>query len=417
MKKKLCLSFGPVVLAFGLLGILFLLPWQVSFKDKQFIKQAATSLAPEVMKGEMVKNEAVKEDYLPIMGSSELSRFSPFHPAVLAEKYPRNYHPLLLGAAGTQSLTHFFSLSQMDLTDKKAVLVVSPQWFVKNGVKEDLFSFYYSPLQTYDWLLSLKQVDPIALYVASRLLDFSVVKEDGTLFDCLKNLQKKQLPTGFSRQILTLKRNFYKKEDEVFSFFHLEKNNLKRIQRDEKFLPASYDFKTLDKEAFQQGLHNTGDNPYKISRPFYEKRIFPVEKRLKDSQKNFNYCFSKEFSDFQLVLSELARKKVDCLFIIPPVNKRWSDYTGLSQTMLKDFAKKVTYQLKSQGFKEIVDLNAANQEDYFMEDTIHLGWRGWLKAEESIHAFNQEKHATDYQLSETFFNLSWQNFDPEKLGS
>ncbi len=43
-------------------------------------------------------------------GSSELSRISPFHPSVLAEKYQRNYRPFLLGAPGTQSLSQYMMM-------------------------------------------------------------------------------------------------------------------------------------------------------------------------------------------------------------------------------------------------------------------------------------------------------------------
>lgn len=417
MIKKLWWTFGPFLLALGLLGVLFLFPWRGSFKDQAFIQQAATSLAPEVMKGEMIKNEALKGNYLPIMGSSELARFSPFHPAALTKKYPRGYQPLLLGSAGSQSFTHFLSLSQMDIPKKKAVFIISPQWFTKNGVGDASFSFYYSPMQTYDWLLSLKKVTPTDLYIAKRLLSFSAVKEDPTLMNCLKALEKNQLPTGFTRDFLGLKRNFYKREEEMFSFFHLKASYLQRIQRDESYLPPHYNFQALDKEAFQQGRRNTQSNPYEISDYFYRTRIKPSEKNLKGAQRNYNYCYSKEFSDFQLVLEELAKKKVDCLFVITPVNKRWSDYTGLSQEMLRAFAKKITYQLKSQGFTHVLDLNPYSHEDYFMEDTIHIGWRGWLKTEAEIHDFQEKKQPVHYHLSAKFLTKAWDNLDPKNIPS
>ena len=65
--------------------------------------------------------------------------------------------------------------------------------------------------------------------------------------------------------------------------------------------------------------------------------------------------FFPEYGDFQVALEQLAEKNVDVLFVIPPVNKRWSDYTGLSQDMLQQVARKLKYQLQEQGFTNIAD--------------------------------------------------------------
>ncbi len=75
------------------------------------------------------------------------------------------------------------------------------------------------------------------------------------------------------------------------------------------------------------------------------------------------------------------------MFIIPPVNEKWSDYTGLSQEMLQGFAKKIKFQLNSQGFNRIADFVNQAGTNYFMEDTIHLGWKGWLAADQQIRPF------------------------------
>ena len=99
MKKKLFAIFGPILLAFGLIALFFTSSYRVNLNDPTLIKKASTSMAENVLKGDAIKNEALSEkQYVPFFGSSELSRISPFHPSVLAEKYQRNYRPFLLGA-------------------------------------------------------------------------------------------------------------------------------------------------------------------------------------------------------------------------------------------------------------------------------------------------------------------------------
>lgn len=73
------------------------------------------------------------KNYVPFYGSSELSRMDALHPSVLAYKYKRNYRPFLLGGPGSQSLTHFFTMQETvnQLSNKKAVFIISPQWFTK----------------------------------------------------------------------------------------------------------------------------------------------------------------------------------------------------------------------------------------------------------------------------------------------
>ncbi len=97
-------------------------------------------MSENVLKGDTIKNEALAEKKICsfFFGSSELSRISPFHPSVLAEKYHRDYRPFLLGAPGTQSLSQYMMMRSAgdDLKNKKIVFIISPQWFVKDGVKK-----------------------------------------------------------------------------------------------------------------------------------------------------------------------------------------------------------------------------------------------------------------------------------------
>ncbi|MFB8595992.1 D-alanyl-lipoteichoic acid biosynthesis protein DltD [Enterococcus faecium] len=419
MKKKLFAIFGPVVLAVGLLFVFFTSSYQVDISNPETIRRASSSMSVNVLKGDAIKSYALSEkQYIPFFGSSELSRISPFHPSVLAEKYQRNYRPFLLGAPGTQSLSQYMMMRSAGdaMKNKKVVFIISPQWFVKNGVKTDYFNTYYSELQTYDWLFSMKKVTPADRYLARRLLTFSKVKENDTLTAILQTIKKGKLPLPESLNQLRSQWNMLKREDEVFSNIGL-KDRQQKIDHESKRLPKQYQETELSILANQIGERETTNNPFGLKNDFYTHRIRAHEPELKQSQKNWDYRFSPEFSDFQLVLDQLAKNHNEVLFIIPPVNEKWSDYTGLSQEMLQGFAKKIKFQLNSQGFNRIADFVNQAGTNYFMEDTIHLGWKGWLAADQQIRPFLEENHitASKYHLDDAFFSKSWQHQIPDKL--
>ena len=72
----------------------------------------------------------------------------------------------------------------------------------------------------------------------------------------------------------------------------------------------------------------------------------------------------------------------------PPVNAKWMKYTGLSQEKYEQAVQKrfvTNWKVKDspilQTFLKMVD------QPYFMEDTIHMGWNGWLAFDKAVNPF------------------------------
>ncbi len=122
-----------------------------------------------------------------------------------------------------------------------------------------------------------------------------------------------------------------------------------------------------------------------------------------------------------MVLNQFAENNNDVLFIIPPVNEKWSSYTGLSKSMLRQFDKKVTYQLREQGFNNILDLSNDGGKPYFMQDTIHLGWHGWLTVDKSVKPFLDGKDKVNknnnYKINNYFYSDQWQKAEGQELNN
>lgn len=415
--KRLWLIFGPILIA--MLGVVALLFWpgNYGYANQATVDKAAISLSPNVFKGSLMKREAFKENYVPFIGSSELSRMDPFHPTVLAEKYNRNYRPFLLGSAGTQSLTHFFSLQTVgkELTGKKAVVIVSPQWFVQRGIQRNMFSYYYSNLQTNNFLEHANPKDPMAQYAASQLLELSSGSSNTTLTEAIIRIKAGIPLTAYQKEYLKLSERLYDHEDGLFSRLFL-RNNEPTINKGLESLPSQYDPQTLDDLATQLGKGETTNNQFGIENHFYSTRVKPMLAKLKNSQTHYNYEYGPEYSDFELLLQFMARHKMKPLFVIPPVNSKWAQYTGLSENMLDNFDRKIQYQLRSQGFDQIVDMTYVGDEPYFMQDTIHLGWRGWLQLDSSVAPYLSKKVKTpEYKINKSFYTTKWQKTDPSKV--
>jgi D-alanine transfer protein len=196
-------------------------------------------------------------------------------------------------------------------------------------------------------------------------------------------------------------------EDRFFGWFFVN-DHAGKIRNGMKELPDQYDLGVLDRLAFRAGMQEAYNNTFHIKNSFYTWRIKPKLSHFKGQQKNLSYDKSPEYGDLQLVLNEFARNRMNVLFVIPPVNKRWADYTDLPQSMYLRFVKKIKIQLHNQGFTRILDLSHQGGVDYFMQDTIHLGWRGWVAMDRVIEPFLRNVSAApEYRIDPYYYTEEW----------
>lgn len=405
--------FGPLVVAIALLFGLLVSPLKANFSDSDTLQRASVSLSNTVFKGQILKRQALAKNYVPFFGSSEWARMDLMHPSVLATKYHRSYRPFLLGAAGSQSLSHYFGMQdiQPQLKNKKAVVVLSPQWFTTEGQDSSAFSYYYSPLATTEWLLTAKNT-VADRFAARRLNQMGTVSSESVMDSAVSRIAKGQTITTSQKKYLQIKQTMLLNEDKMFSSFHII-NKTGEIRRGLKELPAEYSVTKLQELANEKGQAQTGNNRFQIDDKFYKSRLGHGKvRKLKDSQAGISYVKSPEYSDLQLMLTQFAKSNTNVLFVIPPVNSRWTEYTGLSQSMLQKTSTKIKQQLNDQGFNHVLDLSKDGNKKYFMQDTIHLGWNGWLRFDQSVRPFlENDQPKPDYHLNNKYFTKNWQNYD------
>ena len=415
MLKRLWLIFGPVFLA-GLL-VCLLICFYPSNPSHNLMeeKYSAASISAESFKERSQKVRALTDPdmrFVPFFGSSEWMRFDSMHPAVLAEKYDRSYRPYFMGQAGAATLSQYFGIQQItaELENKQAVFVISPQWFTKEDHDPTIFQTYFNNDQLTAFLEN-QSGDSASQYAANRLLK----QNPGvSMKSIVEKLAKGEKLSEFDQSMINISSQLNEKQSALFGQFSI-RGRLRYKDNVEKYLsslPDQFSYEELENIARKDAEENTTNNDLGVENHFYNTKLKKDWKKWEGSQKNFNFLKSPEYNDLQLVLDQFAKSKVNVIFVFQPVNKKWMDYTGLSEEMYQHTVEKIRYQLESQGFTNIADFSKNGDEPYFVKDTIHIGWLGWLAFDKVVNPFlSNPTTAPSYQMNDRFFSQDWANYD------
>ena len=378
-------------------------------------KYSAASISAESFKERSQKVRALTDPdmrFVPFFGSSEWMRFDSMHPAVLAEKYDRSYRPYFMGQAGVATLSQYFGIQQItsELENKQAVFVISPQWFTKEDHDPTIFQTYFNNDQLTAFLEN-QSGDTASQYAANRLLK----QNPGvSMKSIVEKLAKGEKLSEFDQSMINISSQLNEKQSAIFGQFSI-RGRLKYKDHIEKYLgslPEQFSYEKLENIARKEGEENTTNNDLGVDNHFYNTKLKKDWKKWEGSQKNFNFLKSPEYNDLQLVLDQFAKSKVNVLFVFQPVNKKWMDYTGLSEEMYQHTVEKIRYQLESQGFTNIADFSKNGGDPYFVKDTIHIGWLGWMAFDKVVNPFlSNPTTAPNYQMNDRFFSQDWADYD------
>lgn len=414
MLKRLWQIFGPVICALVLVVVVIYCYPQGRKHNYQTDKRNAVTLTTANFKSRINKTNAFSNKehrFVPFFGSSEWLRFDALHPAVLAEKYDRNYRPYFIGQRGAASLNQYLGMQQMlpELKNGTAVYVLSPQWFTKKGYNSAAFQQFFNNDQLSSFL-NQNEVDENSEYAAKRILE---MKPEIAMKSQLSKVAKGQELNTFDKTYVQFLAELNKREDALFSPFAAPNNANydKKVLPYLKELPDEFSYEALDQVAVRDAEEHTKSNSFGIDDRFYKKRLSKKIGKLKGFQEHLSYEVSQEYGDLQLVLNQFAKLKTNVIFVIPPVNSKWMAYTGLNQEMYDATVLKIRYQLESQGFTNIADFSKDGDQAYFMQDTIHMGWKGWVAFDKAVDPFvSNPTPAPSYHLNDRFYSKDWANY-------
>ncbi|MEC1589276.1 D-alanyl-lipoteichoic acid biosynthesis protein DltD [Bacillus sonorensis] len=388
MKKRFL--FGPIILAFLLFFTMIMIPnsWLAAFVPKDRVETSATELNPMMFQGTYLQSKMLEDPkYLPIYGSSELSRLDQFHPSNYFKVNNKGFTPYLVGKGGSQSLIHAvnFAAHADQLKGKKLVFIISPQWFQKKGSDEAHFAPNFSALQAYDLLFNQHIDQNLKKKMIKRMLKYHAVKNDALLAAIYKaELKQDHMTLSLLTPAAKAYRNVLQKKDLYYS--------MAEGTAPDRTISQSVKNKSwgeLKQMAAQVGEKESRSNQFKLVNNAY-KKIKPKLKKLKNSKKHMSYVKSVEFNDFQMMMDVLKESDAEPLFISVPVHGKWYDYTGFPKKGRTDYYAKIKKQIEAEGF-QVADLTNHEYDPYFLKDTIHLGWKGWVYVDKAIEDFYQNK--------------------------
>ncbi|WP_027407703.1 D-alanyl-lipoteichoic acid biosynthesis protein DltD [Anoxybacteroides tepidamans] len=388
-------SFSPLVAAVLLFCFIILIPnrYLLPMVGDKKVEEAAVDLDFEMFQGEMIQKKMLESPkYLPIYGSSELSRLDTFHPSNYFKVNSIGVTPFLVGRGGTQSFVHFLNFAdQKDgLKNKKLLFILSPQWFYREGATQASFGANFSTLQAYRFALQPKVSEKLQLEGAKRLLTFDVVRNDAMLKTLLEakihHDEKTQMKANIVKPFAFLFMKVLEKRDLLHSILDIPLTRL----HPKPSLIKNKTWDELEKNAEEMAKSRSTNNRFYIDDFYYNKRIKPKIAELKGFRKNSGLLVSPEYHDFQMVLDVLKEAKAKPLFVSVPVNGYWYDYMGLSKSERNGYYQKIKKQIEKEGFP-VLDLSNHEYDPYFLKDSMHLGYKGWLPIDKAIIEFVKQE--------------------------
>lgn len=350
--------------------------------------------------------ENLTADTIPVFGSSEFQHGleTPFHPAhVFADT---DFHPLLLGAGYYQSLFHAISLAAMEpsMVTKKAVLILSPQWFRRTGVVDQAFSSRFSE-QIYTGMLTNARVsEETKAYISSRThtLLGAVDEKTERHVKLHEKVLWKQEETATERAYEALWNSFLEEKDRFQISMHMIAAGIRKLNPDEgteqkdvsglssfeedAFTEVSPDWEALLKSAEQGGMQEN-QNEFFINEESYEKLLpyLPLKKDMNKDAKT-GYQKSPEYDDLRCFLTVCQELEIEPMLVILPVNGYYYDYTGFPVSARQGYYENILGVAAEYG-AETADFSDQEYTKYFFEDRVHLGKIGWVKINERIYEF------------------------------
>lgn len=338
----------------------------------------------------LVAEAAAEGNTVTVFGSSELKTTDiATHPSNFFEGQRAGFQVNLVGRGSCQSLIHALSIAASGdaLTGQKVVLITAPQSYVEGGIAPDLFMANFSEQQVLTMLADETIPQELRDYLSSRVQELiEAYNEDmGT---SLQKYTAAGLMTKYGDQP-------WLRPYAAVSRWLLNTRDLAASRRAMKgygdILPEArtVDWAAEEQTALEQAAEMVTNNDYFMQDSYFNTYIGRKLDQQKDKDADLSYDQSPEYDDLRCLLALCESKGLDVLFVHVPMHGSWNDYTGFDTEKRARYYENVR-QIVEQYDVQLLDLTAQEYEPYFLCDTMHLGWKGWLEIDRAICAFYEE---------------------------
>lgn len=396
MKKKLlaaCGCLAAVILALALVRILAV-QTMPDYPDSIGSDPEVT----EKITGEyLVEQAAAEPDTLLIYGSSELKTTDICtHPANFFADKRCGFQVDLVGRGSCQSLVHALSIaaSGESLRGQKVVLITAPQSYVEGGIAPDLFMANFSEQQVLSMLHDETIPTSIKQYLSQRVQ--TLIGQYQETYG--GNLQKytaaglltkaeaegNRVTSALLQPYAAASRWLLDTKDMVSA------RKVMKDYTDAETQIRPIDWAAEEQAALDQAAEMVTNNDFTMQDAYYSTYIGRKLEQQAGKDADLSYEISPEYDDLRCLLELCRVKELEVLFVHVPMHGSWNDYTGFDAEARAVYYEKVRDIVSEYGNVTLLDLTEYEYEPYFLCDTMHLGWKGWLEVDRAIVSFYGE---------------------------
>lgn len=344
----------------------------------------------------MMKAAAEKDDTLIIFGSSELKTTEICtHPANFFAGKRCGFQVDLIGRGSCQSLVHAMAIASSgeSLSGKQVVLITAPQSYVEDGIAPDLFMANFSEQQMLSLLADDTLPQESKRYLAARVAE--LIAEYNEQYDAElqthtaaglmsraaadENALAQALlaPYAAASEWLLDTRDMVTARKAIAAAPQMQTANTS----------AQIDWDAEEAAALAQAAEMVTGNEYYMEDGYYETYIGRRLAQQEGKDAALSYAESPEYDDLRCLFDVCRAKQLDVLFVHVPMNGKWSDYTGFDAEKRGEYYENVREIAAEYDNVTLLDLTDREYEPYFLCDTMHLGWKGWLAVDQAITEF------------------------------
>lgn len=327
------------------------------------------------------------ESSIPVFGSSELSAADELaYPPSLFHHGNSDFNMILIGRGSMQSLHHAISLGALekDIPNRKAVLILSPQWFTQSHLSSESYASRFSERMYVEFMKNKKISYETKLQISERAK--SLMSTDMKQLERICKYEEIYLKHSFN-PILYAEMGIYNCFMNLKQDFSLNQAIRELpLSEEDTVQISSLDFSSLLPRAEEIGKEACTNNDFYIYDEYYDTYVRDVLESSKDSKTDASYQVSPEYDDLKLFLDVCKEAGISPLIISIPVNGFWYDWTGFPKDDREAYYQNIRnicdeYQV------QLADFSDKEYEPYFLKDIMHLGWKGWVYLDAKVYEF------------------------------
>ncbi|MGX7112648.1 D-alanyl-lipoteichoic acid biosynthesis protein DltD [Gemella cuniculi] len=324
-----------------------------------------------------------------LLGSSELTTTinESYHPKKIFNY--KDFNIMQIGVGHSQNIIHAATLGSIgdNIKNNQVVMVQSIQWFDnKNGILKGAFLSRISEEHVYNTMNNSRISKSTKEKFINRVIELS--SENKEMHKKFKNYKKYFLEEKGN----VISKQFMKFDNYIYSLknkYQFYKNKSIENYPTSGDSTPNYNWNELKEKFTKEAQKKTDNNTYGIDNLYYDKYIKSQYDKLKNISKNTKYDDSPEYKDLDIFLSIAKDLGIKLKFAIFPANGKWSDYTGIDKHK-REVAYNKLKKIAKENNVDVLDYTGKEYENYYLCDTMHLGWRGWLDFERDLYKLAKE---------------------------